>query len=328
MIAAARRRARIARRSALALRGRAERLTRRVDRSANRLLVGVTRYGAWTRAADRRANALLLRGWPPLERGWRRAQPVLAPPLRRAGALAGRGARWSGRRLRPVAVLLLRALSLAERRGRRLAARVARAARHAWALLSFERLTCAAIVLAAAALVGSQFVEYRGVEIGRPGYAGLGADPPTVGERTAGEAHAYLLVPVALLAAGAALAALRGGRRRLSRLVVLLGLVSLAVVGAVDLPAGLDEGAQASRFSGATAVLEDGFYLELAAAAGLVLGGLLYYAGPCRIRISSFARAASGPRRRRRRRASSRARDARRRSPRRSAAASAPGSRP
>ena len=81
----------------------------------------------------------------------------------------------------------------------------------------------------------------------------------------------------------------------------------------VDLPAGLDEGAQTSRFAGATAVLDDGFYAELAAAAGLVIGGLLYYARPCRIRINLSGRAASARRRRRRRRDSSRRRAARRR---------------
>ena len=61
----------------------------------------------------------------------------------------------------------------------------------------------AAVVLASAAcLVVSQFVNYRSVEIGQPGYAGLtAAAPPTVAAKTAGEAHAYVLVPLALLAA-------------------------------------------------------------------------------------------------------------------------------
>ena len=50
---------------------------------------------------------------------------------------------------------------------------------------------------------------------------------------------------------------------------------------------------------------------ELAAAGALVLAGLLYYARPCRIRISSSGRAASARRRRPRRRDSSPARVAR-----------------
>ena len=102
-------------------------------------------------------------------------------------------------------------------------------------------------------------------------------------------------------------------RRRLGLVVAGLGLVARRGDSARR-PArsGLDAGVQASRFAGATAVLEDGFYAELAAAAGLVLAGLLYYARPCRIRINSSGRAASARRRRPRRRASSRARVARR----------------
>src|SRR4029077_7371130 len=101
---------------------------------------------------------------------------------------------------------------------------------------------------------------------------------------------------------------------------------------------GLDVGQLSSRFAGASAVLLDGFYAQIAAAAGLMLGGLLlvlapraaarYHARPCRTRTNLFARAASGLRRRRRRRASSRAKGARRPSPRRSGVASAPASRP
>jgi hypothetical protein len=90
----------------------------------------------------------------------------------------------------------------------------------------------------------------------------------------------------------------RRDRRGLGFLVA--GLLSLAIL-LVDLPSGLDAGRGSPRFSGATAVLEDGFYAELAAAAGLVVAGLLYYARPCRIRINLSGRAASARRRRRRR---------------------------
>ncbi len=97
------------------------------------------------------------------------------------------------------------------------------------------------------------------------------------------------------------MAALRPRRRGLARAVVVLGLLSLALILLIDRPSGLELGAQASRFAGAHAVLDDGFYAELAAAAALVLGGLLYYARPCRIRINLSGRAASVRRRRRRR---------------------------
>jgi hypothetical protein len=193
------------------------------------------------------------------------------------------------------------------------AAASVRAATWASAVITPQRAIGAVIVAAGACLVASQFLDYRAVEIGQPGYAGLPdvARPPTVDVRTAGDAHSYLLVPLGLIAV--VLGALAAGRdrRRLGLAVAALGLLAVAAILLVDLPQGLDEGAQASRFAGATAVLEDGFYAELAAAAGLVLAGLLYYARPCRIRISSSGRAASARRRRPRRRASSRARVAR-----------------
>ena len=194
------------------------------------------------------------------------------------------------------------------------------------------------IVAAGGLLVASQFVDYRGVEIGQPGYAGLPEPPPPTGVEAAGAAHAYLLVPVGLLAIALALVAAVSGRNRLGRIVFLLGLIGLAVVLLVDRPAGLDTGSLATRFAGATAVLQDGFYAELAASAGLMLGGFLlilapraaarYHARPCRTRTNLFARAASALRRRRRRRASSRGRVARRGSRRRRGVASAPASRP
>jgi hypothetical protein len=197
---------------------------------------------------------------------------------------------------------------------RRAASALARAATRASEVITPQRAIGAVIVVAGICLVVSQFVDYRGVEIGQPGYAGLPgvAKPPTVDVRTAGQAHSYLLVPLGLIAVMLGALAARRDRRRLGFLVVALGLLSIAVILLVDLPNGLDAGAQTSRFAGATAVLEDGFYAELAAAAGLVLGGLLYYARPCRIRINSSGRAASARRRRPRRPDSSPATVARR----------------
>jgi hypothetical protein len=299
MIAAVRRRR-------LIVRGRLETLTRKVDRKVNGLLIG-----AW---------------------------PRLARAATRARAVAVRWERAAGRRLRPVGVLLFRGLSLLEKRLLRAAAWTQRAATRASAVLSPERAICLTILGSAICLIAAQFVDYRAVEIGQPGYAGLpAATPPSVGAETAGEAHAYLLIPVALVAAALALAVLRNGRRRgLGRIVFGLGLLSLAVVLLVDLPAGLDASAEASRFAAAKAVLHDGFYAQLAAAAGLMIGGVLlvvapkaaarYHARPCRTRTNSFARAASALRRRRRRRASSPGKAARRPSRRRNGAVSAPAS--
>lgn len=260
MIAAVRRRAMVAR-------VRAVGWTRAVDRRVNAVLVGAPRVRAWTRAADRRANALLLRSWPSLERVLRR--------LRRLAARA-----W--RRLRPVAMRLFRLLWRLERALLRTRDLAVRAATRASAVLTPQRAIGATVVASAACLAVAQFVEYRAVEVGQPGYAGLpAATPPTVAAEKAGEAHAYLLAAVALLAAALAALAMRNPRRRgLGRVVFALGALSLGVVLLVDLPAGLDAGAQTSRFSGATAVLLDGFYAQIAAAAGLMLGGLLLSRAP------------------------------------------------
>lgn len=290
MIAAARRRAA----AALAL---AETHTRRLDR-----------------AAARRFDRL---------------RPVATRLATRARDGAARLWRASKRRARPVAVLALRGFGRCERVLRRASAAVVRWATRASAVFTPRRAICVTVLVSATCLAIAQFIAFSSVEVGQPGYSGLpAAAPPTVGGETAGQASAYLLVAVAALAAVAGILALRPGRRGLARAVVALGLVAAIVILAVDLPAGLDAGNQTSRFAGATAVLEPAFYAQLAAAAGLVLGGLLYTARPCRIRINLSGRVASARRRRRRRPDSSRDRGARRPSPRHSAAASAPASQP
>ncbi len=256
-------------------------------------------------------------------------RPRLASWLRRLRDGGKRLMVALGRRLRPAGVLVLRVFARGERWLRRASVAATRWATRASAVVTPRRAVYAVVLASAICLAVSQFVFYRGVELGQPGYSGLpAAAPPTVGVKTAGEASFYVLVPIALLAAVAATMALRPARRGLGRVVIALGLLSIAVILIVDLPAGLDASAQASRFSGATAVLFAGFYAQLAAAAGLVIGGLLYYARPCRIRINLSGRAASVRRRRRRPPDSSRGRAARRPLRRRNGVASAPASRP
>ncbi|HMJ73835.1 MAG TPA: hypothetical protein VK471_10780 [Solirubrobacterales bacterium] len=220
------------------------------------------RIRAATAKLDRTVNRQLQRTWPRLAKTGRAAQ--------------ARGRRL-GHRLRPAGVLLLRGLALLERWLLRGATRARRAATRLSAVLTPQRAICLTILGAAACLIAAQFVDYRAVEIDQLGYAGLpAASAPTVDAKTAGQAHAFLLIPVALLAAFLALVALRNeGRRGLGRVVFVLGLISLAVVLLVDLPAGLDAGVQSSRFAGAKAVLYDDFYAQIAAAAGLMLGGAL-----------------------------------------------------
>jgi hypothetical protein len=261
------------------------------------------RPARWSRGLDRAAN-----------RGLERAHPALVHGAHRSRALARRAGAIAGPLLRPLTARCLRGVALVERLVRRACAAAVRGTTRASAVVTPRRALGTVIAAAGICLVVSQFLDYRAVEIGQPAYAGLPsvAHPPTVAVRTAGDAHAYLLVPLGLVAILLGALAVARERRRLGLSVAFLGLVGVATILLVDLPNGLDAGAQTSRFSGAEAVLEDGFYAELAAAAGLVLAGLLYYARPCRIRINSSGRAASARRRRPRRRASSRARVARR----------------
>jgi hypothetical protein len=256
----------------------------------------------WSRQVDRAGNRGLERAYPPLLVAWHHSAKT-----------ARRGWTWLWPRLRPLLALLFKTLAAGDRLTRRACAFLVRAATAVSRVVTPARAAAVVLIGAGALLVASQFIDYRAVEIGQPGYADIPdvAGVPTTGEKTAGAAHLYLLVPIGLAAIALGVAALRREARRLGLLVAALGLVSLAVILLVDLPAGLDEGSQTSRFAGASAVLEDGFYAELAAAGGLLLAGLLYYARPCRIRINLSGRAASARRRRPRRRASSRAKVAR-----------------
>jgi hypothetical protein len=260
----------------------------------------------FSRRIDAAANRGLERAYPPLRRAWRSAVPAL---------LAVAALLW--RLARPALMWFFRGLALVESCLRASGLAAARAATAAAGVLTARRAIGLVIAATGALLVVSQFLDYHGVQIGQPGYAGLPevVKVPTVDLQTAGHAHSYVLVPVGAIAVLLGLAMiLRGGRvGRLAALgAIVAGAASLAVILLIDLPHGTDVGAQSSRFAGASAVLEKGFSAELAAAGGMLLGGLLYYARPCLIRINLSGRAASARRRRPRRRASSRARVARR----------------
>jgi len=246
-------------------------------------------------------------------RGLERAYPGVVRARHHGGRAAGRSWAWLWPRLRPLLALFFKGVAAAERAVRWMCALLVRAATALSRVVTPAQAAAFVLFATGVLLVASQFIDYRGVEIGQPGYAGLPqvASPPTEAVRTAGEAHAYLLVPIGVAAAVLGLLGLVRERRNYGLFVAGLGLVAIAVILLVDLPAGLDVGSQSSRFAGATAVLENGFFAELAAAGGMVLAGLLYYARPCRIRISLSGRAASARRRRPRRRASSRAKVAR-----------------
>ena len=239
-------------------------------------------------------------------RGLERAHPLLLD----AAALT-----WSV--LRPPLRWFFGALALIEVTLRSLGRGAAGAATALAGVLTPRRGVGLTIAAAGGLLIVSQFLDYHGVQIGEqvvlPGGIQT-APPPTIDLQTAGSAHSYVLVPVGAIVVALGLTiVLRGGRMgRLAALgSILAGAASLAVILLIDLPHGTDVGAQSSRFASASAVLERGFAAELAAAGGVVLGGVLYYARPCLIRISLSGRAASARRRRPRRRASSPGRVAR-----------------
>jgi hypothetical protein len=261
----------------------------------------------FSRRIDAAANRGLERAYPPLRRAWLAIVPVLLA----AAALAWRVAR-------PPLMWCFRGLALIEALLRATGSGATRGATAAAGVLTPRRAIGSLIAATGALQIVSQFLDYRGVQIGGdPNFTSevVLVKPPTVDLQTAGHAHSYVLVPVGAIAVLLGLVIiLRGGRAaRLAALgAIVAGAASIAVILLIDLPHGTDVGAQSSRFAGASAVLEKGFSAELAAAGAMLLGGLLYYARPCLIRINLSERAASARRRRPRRRASSRATVARR----------------
>jgi len=169
-------------------------------------------------------------------------------------------------------------------------------------------------VCAAVGLGVSQFFDYHGVAVYAPAYAGeIGsiASVPITDRQTAGSAHLWILLPVAVLAAILMVAAYRG-RARLAGGVALCGLIGLAVAIAIDLPQGLEVGRAGLAFNGTEARLLEGFWAEVACSAVLILcGGLLAH----------YSRGVTRERRRRRGRSSG----ARRREPHREAGGIYPG---
>jgi hypothetical protein len=143
--------------------------------------------------------------------------------------------------------------------------------------LTPERVLVGVTAAAGGLLIYSQFVAYRGVEVGQPQYTQVSAvaPAPQTDRIDAGAAHAYVLIPLAAIAVAVAIVALLSGRWRLGRLVSVIGLIGIAISLAIDLPKGLDAGTAGSAFAGAKATLTEGFYAQLAASAVLVLCGLV-----------------------------------------------------
>jgi len=136
-----------------------------------------------------------------------------------------------------------------------------------------RRAALAVAAVAAVALVGSQFADYRSVAIGTDEYIGVDevAPAPEVEELTdsAGSAHAWLGIPLGLAALLAVALCARGSRRAAWWLAP-IGLLTIALSLIVDMPKGLDEGDAAVAYQGAEASLLGGFWVQLACGALLV----------------------------------------------------------
>lgn len=156
-----------------------------------------------------------------------------------------------------------------------------------------KRALAVVVISAAIVLAISQFVDYRGIKIGAPAYAGVEqvAPAPQTDRQTTGSVHGYAMVPVALIVIAAAILAL-GGRWRLARVIPLLSALVIAVSLLLDARKGLQEGEAGLAYQGATAVLIEGFWLQIVSAAVLVVTGLL---------LTHYARKQEEPARRRRR---------------------------
>lgn len=135
-----------------------------------------------------------------------------------------------------------------------------------------------AVGLAAAIALGaSQWLDYRGISIGTEAYSGevgLVAPAPEIERVRAGDAHGWVMVPLAAVSLAALIAAV-AVRPRIAHLLIPVGVAAIVIAIAVDAPKGLDEGAAAVAYQGAVAHLLEGFWLQIAGAAALIACGFM-----------------------------------------------------
>jgi hypothetical protein len=167
------------------------------------------------------------------------------------------------RLVRPLLVAALRLLGKVERLAER------------W--LTPKRAVIGVSVAVLIVLAVSQWSDYREISVGNFAYSGGVQDvapAPDVATDRAGDAHAWVMIPLAVVGLaliGAALA----GRWRAGRLLAGLGVAVIAISLLVDMPKGLDEGTAAVAYEGAKASLLEGFWLQIACGAALIFCGLL-----------------------------------------------------
>lgn len=188
-------------------------------------------------------------------------KPVLEFIVERAKWLIGR----VGAGLAALAVLLSRAL-----------AAIGRLLLGLDRVITARRAFTAVALCAAAALIASQFIDFRAVEIGQPDYVPVQeiTGAPRTEVKTPIDTHSFALVLAGILAFAAAALSAVSTRRVLAGALVFAGGLTLAVTLAIDMPTGLDADDAQLAYAGAKAVLLSGFWLELTAGAVLLISGV------------------------------------------------------
>jgi hypothetical protein len=140
------------------------------------------------------------------------------------------------------------------------------------------RGVAAVTLVALGALAASQWLDYHSVSVGTDAYSGaVGAvaPAPEVESEIAGNAHGWVMLPLAVAGLVAVVVSLTGRRRRAAVLLVPIGIAVIVISLAVDVPKGLDEGPAAVAYEGASASLLEGFWMQIATAVVLIACGLL-----------------------------------------------------
>jgi hypothetical protein len=135
----------------------------------------------------------------------------------------------------------------------------------------------AVVALAATVTLGaSQFRDYRAVEIGAPSYGGVGnvAPAPEMDRKSPRSAHGVTVLAIAIAALFVTAFAV-GGRWRLARLLIVLGVAVILISLLVDARQGLREGLAATTYEGAQATLLGGFWAQLWSGVTLAVSGPL-----------------------------------------------------
>lgn len=138
------------------------------------------------------------------------------------------------------------------------------------------RVTVAVALLTALALAGSQWADLSSISTGTDAYEGLEdvVAAPEVTTKTVGDAHAWVGVPLAVLAALLIVGSVRG-RPGLARLLIPIGIAVIAISLLIDRPEGLDEGNDAVAYESVTADLLPGFWAQLVSGGVLILLALV-----------------------------------------------------